>query len=178
MPSPHNQPTIRQATDEDAGALTVLAERTFRGAFGADNNPEDLELHCQTYFSPDIQLQEIRDPKQDTVVAVFNEELVAFTQVRRLSAKECVGGQHPTELHRIYVSDEWHGKGVAQQLMAEVFSIAKGVGADKLWLGVWEENPKGIAFYTKCGFKPVGSHIYQVGSDPQKDLVLSIDMVE
>jgi ribosomal protein S18 acetylase RimI-like enzyme len=41
-----------------------------------------------------------------------------------------------------------------------------------MWLGVWERNPRAIAFYLKTGFVSVGSHVFMVGSDPQTDLVL------
>ena len=46
-------------------------------------------------------------------------------------------------------------------------------GADVVWLGVWEENPRGIAFYRKCGFAVVGSHIFVVGTDPQRDVLMA-----
>jgi ribosomal protein S18 acetylase RimI-like enzyme len=45
-------------------------------------------------------------------------------------------------------------------------------GADVAWLGVWEHNPRAIAFYRKWGFVEVGEHTFPVGDDPQRDLVL------
>ena len=41
-----------------------------------------------------------------------------------------------------------------------------------MWLGVWERNPRAIAFYLKAGFVQVGSHVFMVGSDRQTDWVL------
>ncbi len=41
-----------------------------------------------------------------------------------------------------------------------------------MWLGVWERNPRAIAFYIKSGFVEVGSHVFIVGNDRQTDLVL------
>ena len=65
------------------------------------------------------------------------------------------------------------GKGLAQELMARVVRTAKEVGARTVWLGVWERNPRGIAFYRKCGYVDVGSKVYVVGSDPQTDRVMT-----
>jgi diamine N-acetyltransferase len=43
---------------------------------------------------------------------------------------------------------------------------------DVIWLGVWEQNARAIAFYQKFGFVPVGKQIFQLGDDPQHDLVM------
>jgi RimJ/RimL family protein N-acetyltransferase len=40
-----------------------------------------------------------------------------------------------------------------------------------MWLGVWEYNPRAQRFYEKNGFRPVGQHVFQLGSDPQTDLL-------
>jgi len=42
-----------------------------------------------------------------------------------------------------------------------------------VWLGVWEHNPRAIAFYRKWGFEAVGEHVFVVGTDPQRDLVMT-----
>jgi RimJ/RimL family protein N-acetyltransferase len=42
-------------------------------------------------------------------------------------------------------------------------------------VGVWERNERAKAFYLKCGFVDVGSHIFGVGSDPQTDRVMVCD---
>ncbi|MFN7984164.1 MAG: hypothetical protein U0Q11_20145 [Vicinamibacterales bacterium] len=38
---------------------------------------------------------------------------------------------------------------------------------------MWEHNPRAIAFYRKFGFEIVGDHVFTVGTDPQRDLVMS-----
>jgi len=45
-------------------------------------------------------------------------------------------------------------------------------GSDVAWLGVWERNPKAIAFYRKFAFQEVGEHVFQLGNDAQRDLVM------
>lgn len=43
---------------------------------------------------------------------------------------------------RRYVSQEWQGRGVAQALMATAIGLAQARGADQVWLGIWERNPR------------------------------------
>jgi diamine N-acetyltransferase len=164
---------IRPARLSDAAALAALAERTFRETFAADNSGENISLHCARKFSAEIQGKEISDPQMSTLLAEITGELVGFAQLRLAHGAACVKGDRPAELHRIYVANAWHGRGVANELMCAVYAAAARAGCDCLWLGVWEHNPKAIAFYRKCGFSVVGDHVFMLGTDQQRDLILA-----
>ena len=165
--------TIRPALPSDAQNLSELAERTFRDAFSALNTPEDMDLHCATAYTPALQSAEIADPDVLTLVAESRGALVAYAQLRLHSATPaCVDISPAIELQRIYVDQGFHGKGLAVELLAEVFWRAEQHGAAALWLGVWEHNPRAIRFYQRHGFVEVGDHVFVVGSDPQRDLLM------
>ena len=51
---------------------------------------------------------------------------------------------------------------------------ARAWHADELWLGVWEKNPRAIAFYQKTGLRVVGRQTFQLGRDLQHDFVMSL----
>jgi GNAT superfamily N-acetyltransferase len=85
---------------------------------------------------------------------------------------DCVGDSGAIEIWRFYVDRPWHGLGLAQTLMSAVRECAVQKGARTLWLGVWEKNPRAIAFYEKCGFRDVGAHDFWVGSDRQTDRIM------
>ncbi len=55
--------------------------------------------------------------------------------------------------------------------MAAALDVFAKRGNDVVWLGVWEHNPRAIAFYKKIGFREVGSHVFPLGTDPQRDLI-------
>ena len=42
-----------------------------------------------------------------------------------------------------------------------------------LWLGVWQENPRAIAFYQRSGFNIVAEQTFMLGSDRQMDFVMA-----
>jgi ribosomal protein S18 acetylase RimI-like enzyme len=170
-------PTIRRATPADAPALAALAARTFRDTFGADNRPEDLSLHLATAYGPEQQAREIQDPSMITLVADEAGTLVAFAQLRLGSAPACVTGPAPIEIQRFYLSAERHGRGLAQELMAGTLDAAREAGAETIWLGVWERNPRAIAFYLKAGYSEVGTHLFVVGTDPQTDRIMTRSLV-
>jgi ribosomal protein S18 acetylase RimI-like enzyme len=164
---------IRQATEADAAALAALAERTFRETFARINRAEDMDAHCRNSYGDSIQGAEIRDPDRTTLVCQIRDSLIAYGQLRWASAPSCVVATKPAEVQRLYVDAAWHGKGVAQALMASLLDTAIAGGADVVWLGVWEKNPRAISFYAKSGFAIVGDHVFVLGNDPQRDLVLA-----
>ncbi|MFN7135383.1 MAG: GNAT family N-acetyltransferase, partial [Myxococcales bacterium] len=133
-------PLIRKAGARDARALAQLAERTFRETFAAENRAEDLELHCRSSYGEALQARELAAPDLTTFVAEDASTLVGFAQVRRGRAPGCVRAEAPGEVQRLYVSGEWHGRGVAQRLMHACLEELAARGADVAWLGVWERN--------------------------------------
>jgi len=165
---------LRLALPGDAPSLAILAERTFRDAFGARNSPGNMDLHCARVFGPDIQLREIGERGIVTTLADEGGRLVGYSQLHIGKASPSVKAQHPAELNRIYVVAEQHGRGIGQALMKRALTDAARAGCDRLWLGVWEHNPKAMAFYKQLGFEIVGTHAFMLGEERQRDLVMSI----
>jgi ribosomal protein S18 acetylase RimI-like enzyme len=165
--------TLRRAQATDARALAQLAESTFRAAFAAANSDADMQRHCEASYGEVLQRAEILDPGRETWVATAHGSLIAFLQLRL--AMPCPAGPPGAgvEIQRLYVEAAYHGRGVAHELMALAIRRATAAGAATLWLGVWEHNPRALAFYRKWGFATVGEHIFRVGEDPQRDLLLS-----
>ena len=175
-PSPPADPgrgSVRLARREDAGRLAKLAETTFRDTFGAANSAEDMDLHCAKSYGESIQAAEIEDVARVTLVIEARGELVAFAQLRWSERPACVSATIPGEIQRFYVVRQWHGMGLAQQLMHAAGTWFAARGTDVVWLGVWERNLRAIAFYRKIGFAEVGEHVFPVGSDPQRDIIMS-----
>jgi diamine N-acetyltransferase len=163
---------IRTAVEADAGALAAFGARTFEETFGAQNRPEDLRAHLERSFGVGQQAEELSNPNMHTLLAYFATGLVGFAQVKRQAPPPEIIIDRPIELHRFYVDRPAHGTGVAQQLMQAVHAAARAFDGRTLWLGVWEHNPRAIAFYKKVGFVDRGSQDFYVGADRQTDRVL------
>lgn len=166
-------PTIRPATPSDAKELAALAEKTFRDTFGEANSVEDMNRHCATSYGESIQAAELSDSGMATLVCEEKGTLIAFAQLRWGKAPKCVSAERPGEIQRLYVLNAWHGKGIAQDLMAACMAEMERRGSDVSWLGVWERNPRAIAFYKKFDYAEVGDHIFSLGADPQRDIVMA-----
>jgi diamine N-acetyltransferase len=163
---------IRRAVADDALALSVLAETTFREAFAHSTAAANMQLHCAANYGQALQLAEIRDPSRETWLVESENRLVAYVQLRLDATSPMISGVRPVEIERFYVNASHHGGGLAHQLMTEVLARAEAARSTVVWLGVWERNARALAFYRKWAFDPVGEHTFKVGEDPQRDLIM------
>ena len=161
---------LRRATVDDAATLAELGRRTFDETFAPDNDPADIAAFLAATYGETQQRRELENASLVTLLVEADGEAIAFAQLRRAAAP---AEANAVEIVRFYVDRPWHGRGVAQRLMAEAKRIAREeLGAAAVWLAVWERNPRAIAFYEKCGFRDAGSQPFLLGSDLQTDRVM------
>jgi GNAT superfamily N-acetyltransferase len=166
--------TVRQAAPEDAGLLAELGARTFADAFGADNTPEDMAAYLAANFSPERQREELEDPSRIFLIAEDEGRAVGYAQLRSEEPGndgEGEGGSR-LELVRLYATQDRLGRGVGAALMESFVRAGEEGGHDRLFLSVWEHNPRAIAFYRKWGFVETGTKDFPLGADLQTDLVM------
>lgn len=169
---------IRKATPADAKPLTDLAYTTFWDAFAhhPKNAPEDLNHYMRQAFNLEQIAAELTDDNSIFLIAEIDGKPAGYAKLIVESTEDGITATRPIELSRLYSHQEYLGKGVGQNLMDACFEHAKTHGHDIMWLGVWEYNPRAQAFYTKNGFREVGKHTFQLGSDPQTDLLMQREL--
>jgi len=103
---------------------------------------------------------------------------VGYAMLRSGSVLDSVTDDEPIELVRLYVSRKHLGGGVGAALMRVCINEASRHGHRTLWLGVWEHNHRAQAFYRKWNFREVGTHVFQLGDDPQTDMLMQLSLSE
>jgi len=163
---------FRRAIPSDAATLAEFGARTFAETFGAANSPQNMAAYLASNYGVPLQTAELGDPDILTVVIESEGQLVAYAQVRRRAPPEGLEAESPIELWRFYVDRPWQGRGLAQSLMEHVHTAANELGGQIIWLSVWEQNARAIAFYQKSGFLIAGTKDFCLGSDLQTDFVM------
>ncbi|HEX4846430.1 MAG TPA: GNAT family N-acetyltransferase [Geothrix sp.] len=167
---------IRPATLEDAALLADLGARTFRETFEAISSAQDMDAFLAQAYGEAIQRAELADPSRPARVLEIEGVPSGFLQLRLGHREPGVPGERPVELQRIYLLRAAQGSGGGAALMAEAVDLAVAWGADILWLGVWENNHRALAFYARSGFREVGEHIFKIGEQVDRDLILARDL--
>jgi len=165
---------IRFAVADDAKMLAEMGAKTFYDAFAKDNTPENIALYLEKSFSPEIQRAQLSDPEIVFLIAELEGKSIGFAKLNLNRDHNSQKNPKTLELERIYAIQEFIGKGVGRELMQACIDEARKRGCNSLWLGVWEKNPRAIEFYRKWGFKEVGTHIFNLGNDPQMDYIMEL----
>jgi len=163
---------IRRGNSLDASLLAELGARTFVETFAADNTPEDMAAYTEASFNLAQQTAELADGKSTFLIAEVDGVAAGYAKLHAGERAPGLDAFKPVELARLYVSREWLGRGVGETLMRACVDEARRAGHQTIWLGVWERNLRAQAFYRKWNFRPVGEQVFQLGSDPQRDLLM------
>lgn len=158
----------------DLRELKDLSRKTFTDAFGADNNPEDLELYLNTAFGEENLRKELLNPLSEFYFAKLDRKTAGYFKINLGQAQTDFKEEDAMELERIYVRQELQNRKIGQYMLDEVIEMAIQRKMRYLWLGVWEKNERAIKFYRQNGFMLEGSHPYMVGNDLQTDKVMKL----
>ena len=164
--------TIRRANSDDARLLAELGARTFQETFAADNTVDDMASYLALHFSVAQQTTELAHPASTFLIAEVDGQPAGYAKLHAGEPPNDIEGANAIELVRLYVSHEWLGRGVGEALMRACLDEGQKTGHETLWLGVWERNARAQAFYRKWNFRAVGEHMFQLGADMQRDILM------
>ena len=167
------EPRVRALTTADAVRYSAFAERLFRETYSDGYDPEDIEDYVSHAFTEAQQIAEINEPG-GRVLAIEDaqHDLLGYAHLRQTPAPPALDGRFGLEISRFYVDKRWHGHGIARVLMSACIAEARSRGADALWLLVYQQNPRAIAFYEKSGFQRSGTQPFQLGRRVDQDWVM------
>jgi diamine N-acetyltransferase len=162
---------IRRINVQDAPALAKMASQTFYETFTGTCTEKDMQEFLEAYFNIEQVTKELQNPDDWYFFAEQDGELAGYLRMMEdYSSFPFMKQWKALELKRIYVHKNFHGKGVAQALVAFAEKFTQEHQYEVLWLGVWEHNYRAKRFYEKSGFVDSGfTHSFPIGSTPQTD---------
>ena len=192
---------IQEALTTDAEAIAKVGAATFALSFAHSMPTVDMQAYLEEAYTPTAISKEIASNQNQFFVARLKStegaetgEVAGFIQMKLGTTDPCIPPDvQMCELHRIYVSPDYHGGGTGQLLVERGLSWAQDqvLGSKRLdlavdtmaseevkkrragiWLGVWEENVKAQRFYRRWGFERLGAHDFIMGGTTQTDFVM------
>ena len=163
---------IRRGDLNDVVLLQTIGRKTFADTFGNTCTKDDMQGVLELYFNPAQVALELAD---DADNFFFYEEDGFVKGYMRMNAKhtcplDSFQNRKCIELVRLYVLNEFHGTGIANELMDYAVAFARQHDFDFMYLSVWEYNFRARGFYEKHGFVNSGiENDFPLGSTPQTD---------
>ncbi|MDV6169709.1 N-acetyltransferase family protein [Flavobacterium sp. DG1-102-2] len=141
------QITIRPAETKDLpGILEIMNHNILHSTAVYDYVPKSLD-EIQGWFN---------ERQQDgfkLIAAEYNGSVAGYAGYGIFKPK---AGYRFTVEHSVYVSEEFHGKGIGKLLMAELIAIAKKEGIHSMIGVIDADNAASIAFHKQFGFTETG----------------------
>lgn len=164
---------IRPVASDETEKLRAFAEHTFRIAWEHMNDPADFEDYCTKNFSTENFILEMNAPDAMFFFAEEGPEVLAYLKLNyNRTPEDWPEKESAVQLERIYVAPGQQGKGIGKYLLDFTEKEATRTGHPWVWLSVWQDAPRSVAFYQQNGYEIFGTEVFQVGSDPQLDWVM------
>lgn len=164
---------IRPAKLADASAFAQISAETFALACPPDTKPENLAAYIQSELNIQKFEHYLASPSKLFFTVEVDQATAGYLLLSIGDAPSQIKASKPLELQRIYVSQKYHGTGIAQALFQTALGHAMTSGHDTMWLGVSKHNARALTFYRKQGFVPIGKQSFPVGDEVHEDLILS-----
>lgn len=138
---------IRPATSGDIAGVRALLAETWHDTYDALIGAEKVTEITNSWHAADKLKQQLTIPDTSFLVAEDDGEIVGHV---------FANAQRPPVLTvaRLYVSPARQRSGIGKRMLDA--AVARHASCDLVRLVVEAENAKGIAFYEREGFQPVG----------------------
>ncbi|MBS9335471.1 GNAT family N-acetyltransferase [Fructobacillus sp. M1-13] len=163
---------IKKVGLSDLAKLVAISRATFAETFAADNSEADLAAFLDQHYAPEKLRAEIELAGSDFYFCLVAEKVVGYLKLNRDEAQSEPLGSDALEIERIYFLSDYQGQGLGSRFFSLAEEIAFSTRKSWIWLGVWEHNDLALAVYQKKGFVPFSDHVFQVGDDRQRDILM------
>lgn len=168
---------IQKASISNIDELQKISRDTFYETFVTSTSEENIRLYLENNFSKEQLTKELEHNHSEFYFALIENNVVGYLKINYSAAQTELNDDNALEVERVYVRNNYHGKGVGQQLLDYAIQLAKQKNMQAVWLGVWENNQRAINFYKKNGFVTFDQHVFMLGEEAQTDYMMRLDLI-
>lgn len=168
---------IEKVSSSNIDDLQKISRDTFYETFVTSTSEENMQHYLENNFSKEKHIKELENSYSEFYFALLENEVIGYLKINFSSAQTELNDDNALEVERVYVRNNYHGKGVGQQLLDYAIQLAKQKNMQAVWLGAWENNHRAINFYKKNGFVTFDTHVFMLGEEAQTDYMMRLDLI-
>lgn len=155
---------IRRADPTDAIAISLVARMSFKEAFYEDFQYKDdlLDYQERTFNVAKIRAS-LAKPHNYFWLVLVDELPVGYAKLKFPSPTPFSSRAPLAQLQKIYVLEDFLGRGIGRLLQDKVIEKARDLTAQALWLSVYQGNTQAVGFYEHYGFRKLATHQFKIG---------------
>ncbi|WP_300597913.1 GNAT family N-acetyltransferase [Niabella sp.] len=147
--------TVRKATKAELIIIHQLALEIWPRAFEQILSNVQMEYMLQMMYAPAVLEKEMERGVEFYILRHDGTDM-GYTAIEQKEPGSW-------KLHKIYLSQKLHGKGIGKFQLKSMEDIVKGYGAKELWLNVNRQN-KAVDFYKSQGYEVINTEDIDIGN--------------
>jgi ribosomal protein S18 acetylase RimI-like enzyme len=157
---------LRQAGCDDLQLIESLGRETYRQHFADIWSEAGLVTYLESHFSKTALTAQLKTPYLRYYIPYVNDVEVGIFKVKIGSQIPVAPFDRGLELEKVYLLQQFTGKGIGREIIHESEEIASREGQRFLWLDVLKSNTRAMKLYESVGFTTVGEIVFS--TDIQK----------
>jgi GNAT superfamily N-acetyltransferase len=149
--------TFKKATFEDIPLIRDLAKKSWNSAYKNILSKEQISYMLQEMYSEEEISSQLQNPNYVYYMISVGEQNAGFIGFEYAYEKKT------TKLHRIYLVEEFKGKGLGKKALQFLKEQVKKNGDARVILNVNKNNPA-LKVYESQGFKIYAEGVFDIGS--------------
>lgn len=172
---------IRLASINDRERLIEFGKTEFTRTFGHLYTTQDLETYLLEGYDPALYENWLTDDNYRIFLAHHEENqnhIIGYVLFGpcTLPLENCgydsSYAETCREIKRLYIYPDFFGTAVSSSLLRQALDVLVEKGfQERIFLGVYSENPRAIRFYSKYGFKHIGEYGFVVGDQIDREFI-------
>jgi diamine N-acetyltransferase len=162
---------ISRAEPSDASMIAALGMQVWLHTYATEGVSTLLADYVLEEFTTARMQALLDDPDVALLVAKIDGNLVGYVLMRFGSESSVANAS--VEIERLYVQEHFYRAGIGTALMKCAQDEAeRRTGSRRVWLMVYIENSRAIAFYLRNGFVRSGVGYFELGTMRHQNHVL------
>ena len=149
--------SFKKATDQDITLLQELAEKSWNSAYANILSTDQMEYMLTEMYAKDELFKQLQNPNYQYYLILSDVIPAGFIGFEFHYEKET------TKLHRIYLLNEFKGKGLGKKGLDFMKKMAAETSDKRIILNVNKENPA-RKMYESQGFKVFKEEVFDIGN--------------
>ena len=149
--------SFKKATDQDITLLQELAEKSWNSAYANILSTDQIEYMLTEMYAKDELFKQLQNPNYQYYLILSDVIPAGFIGFEFHYEKET------TKLHRIYLLNEFKGKGLGKKGLDFMKKMAAETSDKRIILNVNKEN-SARKMYESQGFKVFKEEVFDIGN--------------
>ena len=154
--------SITKATEKDYSIIKSIGKVSVWEAHKDSCSAEQMNEYLDNHYNDEAIQKELSDPNNIYHIINYNGNAAGFSKIVLNAEHPNIPQKNVTKLDRIYLLKEFYGLKLGLELLQFNIELSKANGQSGLWLFTWVGNKRAVDFYTKTGFRVIGSHQFKV----------------